>query len=249
MQQKQIYLAGRVLLAEDNIDNQRLVTLYLKRMGLEVHIANNGKEALDKLASVNPDLILMDIQMPVMDGLTATRELRKSGYSGPIIALTASVMQEEQQECFIAGCNDICAKPIDQGDFMRVLAKHLDRGQAEIASGPPIISALLATEPDMADLIHEFVKKLPGMVKDVQTAFADGDFETFKKEVHTLKGTSGNFGYSEIFDIAKRIEFDIIANNRAAIDTLLQSLDMLVKRIEAGLTVEPKPVNNIHPFT
>lgn len=234
--EKQLRLSGRVLLTEDNQDNQRLVSLLLKRMGVEYEIANNGKEAITQAAKNAFDVILMDVQMPVMDGLTATRLLRQQGYTGAIVALTANAMQQEKQECVEAGCNDVCTKPIDHIVFGQVLSQFL--GKAEVSqnvSGPPIVSSLMSEEPDLADLIREFVKKIPDMIKNIEEAYADREVEVLRREVHTLKGTGGNFGYAELFDIAKRIEFETVAGNMTGVGDLIRSLVDIAKRIEQGL--------------
>lgn len=232
----QLRLHGRVLLTEDNQDNQRLVSLLLKRMGVEYEIANNGQEALAKAGQSQFDVVLMDVQMPIMDGLTATRLLREQGYTGPIVALTANAMRQEKQDCYDAGCNDVCTKPIDYDAFGKVLAMYL--GKAEISrvnNGPPIVSTLLSEEPDLADLIHEFVKKLPEMIKNIEIAYADKQMDELRHEVHTLKGTGGNFGYAELFELAKRIEFEIVAGNMIGTGELIKSLVAISRRIEQGL--------------
>ena len=244
----QVHLMGCVLLAEDNVDNQLLVSLYLRRLGLQIEIANNGKEALEKYEQVKPDLILMDIQMPIMDGLTASRKLRDLGYEGPIVALTANAMQEEQQEFINAGCNGVCTKPIDHADFIRELSKHLETMTPSSETNPPIVSSILADEPDMIDLVQQFVGKLPGMVEKVQTAYRENNLDGFKAEVHELKGVSGNFGYKEIFDINNRIEFEIITDNKIAIEYLLASLDEMVTRIQEGLDAETPTTGNVTPI-
>ncbi len=240
---KQLRLDGRVLITEDNQDNQRLVSLLLKRMGIEYEIANNGKEAIDKAQNHQFDVILMDVQMPIMDGLTATRLLRQQGFAGPIVALTANAMQQEKQDCFDAGCSDVCTKPIDHVAFGKVLSKYLDRSEkSRVTSGPPIVSSLLAEEPDLADLIREFVRKLPDMIRNIETAYTDNHLEQLRREVHTLKGTGGNFGYAELFELAKRIEFEIVAGNLVHTGELIHSLVDIARRIEEGL--DPTSDNN-----
>lgn len=103
----------RVLVVEDSEDNQLLVQLLLLKRGMKVEFASNGQEALDTVARSSFDFILMDMQMPVMDGYAATRHLRSTGYTGPIIALTAHAMKEDRERCLSAGCDEYLTKPID----------------------------------------------------------------------------------------------------------------------------------------
>ncbi|MGD8783401.1 MAG: response regulator [Thioalkalispiraceae bacterium] len=242
-------LSGTILLTEDNPDNQHLVSLYLKRAGLKIEIANNGKEALAGVESTNPDLILMDIQMPVMDGLTATRILREQGYKKPIIALTANALKQEQQDCYTAGCNDVCTKPIDQEKLMSVLSKHLSSADMEATTAPPIVSALLEDDPDMIDLVEQFVNKLPESVAKIQKAFDADNMELLKTEVHTLKGTSGNYGYQDMFELMKRVEFLIVTGDRDAISEMLSTVPGFVERMKLGLKAgEQEAGNNVEPF-
>ena len=123
-------LQGRVLLVEDGPDNQRLITLLLRRAGLEVVLAENGQQAIERVqesrhAGTSFGLVLMDMQMPVMDGYTATKILRRQGFATPIVALTAHAMDTERARCIAAGCDDFATKPIDRGRFYALLRRHL----------------------------------------------------------------------------------------------------------------------------
>ncbi|MCA9245443.1 MAG: response regulator, partial [Phycisphaerales bacterium] len=119
---------ARVLLVEDGPDNQRLISFVLKKAGAEVVTAENGAigcdRALEARAAGRPfDVILMDMQMPVMDGYAATRQLRDREYAGPVIALTAHAMVEDRQKCRDAGCDDFATKPINRTGLVQMVAR------------------------------------------------------------------------------------------------------------------------------
>jgi len=118
----------RILLVEDAVDNQRLFSIFLKKAGAEVILAGNGREGVNAVEAAlrdgRPfDLILMDMQMPVMDGLTATNILRERGIDTPIVALTGNVMQEAQDRCYAAGFTDFLTKPIQRDTLLSLVMK------------------------------------------------------------------------------------------------------------------------------
>lgn len=125
-------LGGKVLLVEDDLDHQPLLALMLRKAGAEVVIAENGRVAIDAACAAREagcpfDVILMDVQMPVLDGFAATRELRAAGFDNPIIALTARALSSDRDKCIAAGCDDFLAKPISREDLIRQLNFHLRR--------------------------------------------------------------------------------------------------------------------------
>jgi CheY-like chemotaxis protein/HPt (histidine-containing phosphotransfer) domain-containing protein/anti-sigma regulatory factor (Ser/Thr protein kinase) len=117
--------SGNILVAEDVPTNQALVRSLLERMGLRVTIAEDGNQALQKVLACQFDLILMDMQMPHMDGYEATSELRKKGITTPVVALTANAMKGDDKKCIEAGCDDYLAKPLDRGELLEMLDKYL----------------------------------------------------------------------------------------------------------------------------
>jgi CheY-like chemotaxis protein len=129
-----IVLHGRILLAEDQPDNQRLILLLLRKAGASVSAVENGRLAIDAalaaIAADDPfDVILMDMQMPVIDGYEATRQLRGQGYGGSIVALTAHAMAGDREKCLAAGCNDYLAKPCQNRELLTIVAQCLPVGQ------------------------------------------------------------------------------------------------------------------------
>lgn len=119
-------LNGRVLLAEDGADNQKLISFFLERAGLEVTVVSNGREAIDAItADASFDLLITDMQMPVLDGYTAAARLREMGSTIPILALTAHAMSGDRERCLAAGCDDYEPKPIDRVSLLQTVERLL----------------------------------------------------------------------------------------------------------------------------
>jgi CheY-like chemotaxis protein len=130
-------MQGRVLLVDDALDNQRLLKVMLQRMGPTVQTADHGKMAIDLVAAAhargeNFDLVLMDLQMPEMDGLTAIRWLRQQGFATPIVALTAHAMEEDRAHALAVGANSYETKPISRQRLQQVLASYLQPAPAAV---------------------------------------------------------------------------------------------------------------------
>ena len=208
-------LAGTVLLVEDGEDNRRLVAAMLAQRGLQVLTAVDGEQGVALARSAQPHLILMDIQMPVMDGIAATRALRADGYAGPIVALTANVMPADRLRYQQEGFDAWLAKPIARDDFERVLAAHLPAAPAPLT---------FADLPEFAAITAAFRQGLPGRLQRLGQLLADGDMATMQMEAHTLKGSAATFGCPAVGSAATDLEQACRAADPVAVDRALAAV-------------------------
>ncbi|MEA2735892.1 MAG: hypothetical protein QOE14_2343 [Humisphaera sp.] len=246
----EIRLRGHILLVEDGRDNQRLLNMQLTDAGAEVVLAENGQIAV-ALATTQPfDLILMDMQMPVMDGYAATAELRRRGLNIPIIALTAHAMAEDRNKCMKSGCSDYLSKPIDEETLLKTVNQHLgndssptpsDSHGAGSASRPAAaadndsnrIRSSLAGNPRMMKIIPEFVDGLPGEVQKLNDLLERNDLAALQRVVHQLLGAAGGYGFEAVSEPARRAEDSIKAGQALeSITAEIKSLTEIIRRIE-----------------
>ena len=238
-------LHGRVLLVEDGPDNQRLICMHLRRAGLDVAVAENGREGVDVTlaaeASGRPfELILMDMQMPELDGYGATSELRRRGYQRPIVALTAHAMAEDRDKCLAAGCTDYLSKPVERNLLLSKVAAHLrqETPQEPAASGSPAprrqaLRSTFGYDPDMQEALADFVSKLPQRVDQMADLLCKGDLEELRRQMHQLKGAGGGYGFPAISELASAAEQRVRANDTLdAVAAGVRSLIELIRSIE-----------------
>jgi len=213
----------RVLLVEDAIDNQKLLAFHLREAGADVQVAGDGITAceltMDAVASGLPyDVVLMDVQMPRLDGYHATARLRGMGYDGVIVALTAHAMGAERQRCLDAGCNDFLSKPVEPAELVDTIAKYVaappatgtGRRPAAGAAGagpaePPLVSHLAGSE-GLEDLLREFVEGLPERVAGMERDLLASDLKSLAARSHQLKGTAGAYGFPVLTEAARELE-------------------------------------------
>jgi signal transduction histidine kinase/DNA-binding response OmpR family regulator len=186
----------RVLLAEDGLDNQRLISFHLRKAGATVTVAGNGRVALDQAqAAVKAGspfhVILMDMQMPELDGYSAASTLRAEGYSLPIVALTANAMEGDRERCLKSGCDDYATKPIDRVKLLEMIAKYGHRTREQIEStennGVPA-GSMPANGVDRAAQVQAFVNELPQRITQMEQALRRGNRETIAWLAQQLRG-------------------------------------------------------------
>jgi PAS domain S-box-containing protein len=212
----------QVLVAEDNQVNQLLATRIFEKLGHQVTVVNNGREALAAVHAGKFDLIAMDVQMPEMDGLDATRAIRAvekaAGTHTPIIAMTAHAMKGDRERCLAAGMDGYTSKPIRIRDLEQAIAQLISPinsasvsvPEAEQADGVIDHAALLAgVEGDrrlVRELIHLFLADCPQGLAKIKDAIRRGDAAALGRAAHALKGSVGNFARKRAFAAAQRLE-------------------------------------------
>jgi PAS domain S-box-containing protein len=225
----------RILLAEDNVVNQKVALHILQRMGYRADVAGNGVEVLEALHRQPYDVVLMDMQMPEMDGLEATRHIvhkwphreasgtdrRDASHTRPwIIAMTANAMQSDREACLEAGMDDYISKPIRVDDLVQALSKC--QPQMEISQPAAIASEIAAIDPSalqellemggdegstfLAEVIDSYLEDAPNLLQAISEAISQGDAVALKNAAHTLKSTSGTFGAKRLAELCKSLE-------------------------------------------
>jgi len=241
-----------VLLVEDNPTNQRVAQLFLERAGCEVVLASDGREALAALQDRRVDLMLTDLQMPVMDGLEATRRIR-AGESGgtrlPIVALTAAAMKEQVDACRAAGMDDVIAKPIDRAKLEAMLeryapavgtrtGRHVVRPAKESTGDTAEISIARFHEVSCGDatlaqgLIASFAESGEHSLAEIEAGIRRRDFAQVRRAAHTLVGASANMGATRLEKVAIAMEQSA---DQADGVTIRQLLDAARRRFDAAL--------------
>jgi len=258
---------ARVLLAEDNELNRQVATELLMDAGMQVDAAMDGQQAVDMaLGNKAYDIVLMDMQMPVLDGLDATRAIRREMAGLPIVAMTANAMEADRQRCMEAGMNGFVAKPIEPEDLWKELLRWVKPGLREAVADQPAATQADETELpskidglDMAAGLRRvlgkparYVAMLRGFVQGqgeaparIREALAAADLPTAEREAHTLKGLAGNIGADVLQQRAKELEATLHAKSDdagALIDALEQELSARIAAIVAALPAEVQQV-------
>ena len=232
---KQHKLQGKILVAEDNPNNQQLFMLLLKKMGAEVTIAENGKVALEQVQNCAFDLIFMDMQMPIMSGPEAVKEMRRQNIMTPIVALTANATKQDKQHCLDTGCNEFLTKPVLQQQLYDMASKYLAPSNALIDESTPLISNILEEEPDFLDLVEKFVAQLPTTIHKINEHMLKHKWQELKGDIHSLKGVGTAFGFPQLTHIAKNIEDALHATDYTTTQQLINSLNNTCDRIYLGM--------------
>ncbi len=246
-------LGLRVLVAEDHVVNRKLALRILERWGCRAEAVANGEEAIHALALAPYDLVLMDVEMPEMDGLSATRAIRRheenTDRHTPIIAMTARALQGDRERCLAAGMDDYVSKPVDARQLLEVLriwgghtavgrsAAIRPTGQVEDVLRLDALADLVGQDRSFVDeLLHDFSADLPKMVLALRTALSTGDGDGLRFTAHALKGSAAALGGRELSAAAAALEA-LAEEGRldaapVALDRVIAAADRLVQAIE-----------------
>lgn len=228
----------RILLAEDNVVNQKVAIHILQRMGYRADVAANGLEVLTALSQQTYDLIFMDMQMPEMDGLEATRQIQQKWQSGKlttrprIVAMTANAMQGDREICLAVGMDDYLSKPIRNAELVQVL-KQCPSGALHKLTSSSINITLLhevandigGDDPDfLIELIDSYLDNTRSLLQELYTSFAQKDFEVLLRAVHTLKSSSSVIGAEDLSTLCRELEANLRSNK-------LEDLEIKINKI------------------
>jgi two-component system, sensor histidine kinase and response regulator len=237
----------RILLAEDNEFNQRVAVGLLSKKGHHITIAQDGQQALELIAAESFDLVLMDVQMPIMDGIETTRALRRleaqSGTHLPVIGLTAHAMESDRQRCLDAGMDDYLAKPFKVADLDAVLARQMSAKKPSSAVSIDLKSALEHCEGDselLGELIRIFLDDMPAYQAQIRAAIEQNDPQALRRSAHACKSPLVTLGLREPLAQVVALEELGRSEDLSAAKTYCQALENLLREIEPQLKAQLK---------
>ena len=240
-----------VLIVDDGLANLKLIRLILTRAGAEVTTAVNGLEAIQAFEKQDFSLVYMDMQMPVMDGYTATKQLRENGHDVPIIALTGNAMLGDREKCIEAGCNDFLAKPVNIDELLRCAVSFLGPGEHNTTARTAEVSAALINkqdssmdsehgtihstlpmdDPEFRGIVGDFLNRLDERMDFLESACSSADFETVRSEAHWLKGAGGTVGLQALTTNAQKMGAAARENDHDQVVECYQILKSIRERI------------------
>jgi len=241
-----------ILVVDDDELNRRMMLLLLKREGHLVECVSNGLEAVNAVKSKNYDLVLMDLQMPVMDGVAASRQIRDWEHNNGhtfIVALTASYMPERGRELYEAGIDNYIAKPFDV-DHLRHMLKY---GNEERKGRSGVEPEIRKVDPPQVyqefdhregikrvggnietyrELLSDFIQELPGKVEGMWSLHKSSDAEGLGRAAHNLKGVSANLGAPQLSEFARRLEKQVSAGYNQQIESMLNDISSAAVKLQ-----------------
>lgn len=233
-----------ILVVDDGETNRKLIRLVLDRAGATTRMAENGLEAVELGRNHHFDMILMDMQMPLMDGYTAAGRLRELGCHCPIVALTAHAMRGDAERCIAAGCSDYLTKPINPEKLIEKISTILGELNAASHAEPKaearrllhdaVVSELPVDDQEFADIVTEFIDRFREKLMEMHEARGSENWQSLAELAHWLAGAGGSAGFPVLTDAARELETKLQTNDLSDVDDLLDRLDHLLLLIAFG---------------
>ncbi|BAU14813.1 multi-sensor hybrid histidine kinase [Leptolyngbya sp. NIES-3755] len=231
----------KILVAEDNLVNQKVIRLTLQRLGYSIDLVNTGVEAIEALHHQNYDVILMDLQMPEMDGLEATEQIHRAWLQHPsIVAMTASATPEDRAQCLAVGMEDYLTKPIQIDQLMRVLSNVRSQNSTplqQIALENVLDLAGGSTE-FVSELIDCFIEDTPKLLTSMQDAVAQQDFKSLQRLAHTLQSSSATFGAKALQTLSTELETMMMRSQFSQAPDQIAKLEAEYQQVKLALQAE-----------
>ncbi|MDX1451963.1 MAG: ATP-binding protein [Oleiphilaceae bacterium] len=250
------FAGQRILVVDDGDENRDLLEVVLSDVGLNIDTACDGKEGLDLACANDYAMILMDVQMPEMDGYTSVGLMRERGLTLPVIALTAHAMKGAEQKCLDAGYSGYMTKPIDIDALLARLANALDAEQisaeeaqaaviasqevpmlvakAESMQTEAVVPSLPMHIPKFRELVERFIPRLRERMQELQTAASNQELDVIADIAHWLKGSAGSVGFHQFTEPAAELEVSAKEGRVAAVNTLLKDVLDLAQRVQVS---------------
>jgi CheY-like chemotaxis protein len=242
------------MLAEDNVVNQKLAVRLLEIRGHSVVVVGNGREALSALESLAFDAVLMDVQMPEMDGFEATEAIRAketaTGTHLPIVAMTAHAMKGDRERCLEAGMDGYVAKPLNANELFRVVESiadsaalvgrgaesHRTNSAGDAVFDPSVALVRVGGDPQLLkELVGLFLQECPRWMDEIRSAIAAREATKLRRAAHTLKGAVGSFGAPAAFEAALKLETMGQQGNLGDAERTFGELSEQVERLQPAL--------------
>ena len=241
----------KIMVVEDNLLNQKMIRTFLTRQGHQVEICNNGVEAVQTSKNEEFDLIFMDVQMPVMDGLESTRVIREfegKNQHTPIIAMTAYALQGDSQRCLDAGMDDYVSKPLDTRRLLKVMRKWVLDHDEMVSASANVETIHLGSTDEILDigsalsrfsndieffksLLDEFLESLPDRVDEFRQLYREKNWKLLADQSHNLKGVAANFGVMKIAALARRIDAYSQEEHSQSIPEMIRQIEFAIDEL------------------
>ncbi len=220
-----------ILLAEDDLISRRLIRILIERLGHKVNVVENGKKAFEAYKNDDYDIVLMDIQMPLMDGLECTRKIREyerevQQQPVTIIAVTAHAMIGDKEKCLTAGMDDYITKPIEEKVLLNKINEHNLNMTENLRTGNiEKLNNLLENTSDVQEIVSDFLQYYPDQLNLIKRKASENAFNEMADLVHKLKGSTSNFEAEKVVKILKKLEDCAKEKDKVSIERLLRELE------------------------